>query len=205
VSNAEDLRQQAREILRGSRFHDRKTPGPFAGLFRRLGDLLDPVLGPIGRFFSRVFETIARWWAEPLGQAIFVILVIGIAVAISTLVIRRRTAVSFGGSGRGRQRAEDDPAALEREADRAEADGHFAEAVRLRFRAGVVRLQRDGVVRRGRSTPTRAIGRQLHIDEFDRLGQTFDAVAYGGRPASAQDAADARRDWERVLAAAGTK
>ena len=39
--------------------------------------------------------------------------------------------------------------------------------------------------------------------EFDRLGRTFDEVAYGHRPASAADAADAKRDWERVLVEAG--
>ena len=38
----------------------------------------------------------------------------------------------------------DDPAVLEREADEAERGGAFERAVRLRFRAGVLRLDARG-------------------------------------------------------------
>ncbi len=63
----------------------------------------------------------------------------------------------------------------------------------------MIRLQDRGRVRRGRTTATRAIGRQLHSGAFDDLGATFDEVAYGGRAATPQDAASARDAWKRVL------
>ncbi len=205
MTDADQLQDQAREILKGARFHERRTPGPFAGLFRRLGDWLDPLLGPIGRFLGRIFRLIGDWWAEPLARVVLIVLVVGSAALLAWLVIRRRTAVSLGGGGRGSKTAEEDPGTLERAADEAERAGRYADAVRLRFQAGVVRLQRDGKVRRGRSTPTRAIGRQLRIDEFDRIGRTFDAVAYGHRDASADDAAEAKHGWGRVLEEVGRR
>ena len=70
----------------------------------------------------------------------------------------------------------DDPRELERVADDAERAGDYALALRLRFQAGVMRLQMNGRIRRGRTTTTRAIGRQLRLREFDDLGRTFDAV-----------------------------
>lgn len=202
VTDANELQRKAEEILSQSRFHERRTPSPFRGLIRQLGDWLDPLLGPIGRFFGRIFEAIARWWDQPVVPVIVVIVVIGLAVAVCVWLINRRGAVAIGG-GSKHEATSDDPAVLERAADQAEAAGHYPEAVRLRFRAGVLRLQNDGRIRRGRSTPTRAIGRQLKIQEFDRLGRTFDEVAYGHREASAADAADSKRDWQRVLAEAG--
>ncbi|MDP1794533.1 MAG: hypothetical protein Q8K63_10410 [Acidimicrobiales bacterium] len=203
MSNADDLQRKAEEILSENRFHQRRTPGPFRGVFRWLGDRFDPILGPIGRFFTRIFEIIGDWWAEPLARIVLIVAVIGFAVLVSRLLVRR-SAVALGG-GRRADDESDDPAELERAADRAQARGDYPEAVRLRFQAGVLGLQRNGKIRRGRSTPTRAIGRQLKLAEFDRLGRTFDEVAYGNRPASAADAEESKRDWERVLVEVGKR
>ncbi len=205
MSDADELQRQAREILDGSRFHERRTPGPFAGPLRRLGDFLDPALGPIGRVIARIVGALGDWWAEPLARVILVGAVVAVAVVVCVLIIRRRTAVSFARGGNGQGAGEQDPEVLERAAAEAEVAGAFDDAVRLRFQAGVLRLQRDGHVRRGRSTPTRAIGQQLHLAEFDRLGRSFDEVAYGGRHASASDAAEARQSWERVRAETGKR
>lgn len=205
MTDADQLQRQARDILNEPRFHERRTPGPFRGVFRQLGEWLEPALAPIGRFFLRLFRVVADWWETPETRVVLVLAVVLLAIVLATAVIRRRSAVSIAGGGPGGGGKDEDPAALERAADRAEAEGRFGDAVRLRFQAGVVRLQRDGKVRRGKSTPTRAIARQLKIAEFDRLGQTFDAVAYGGRDASADDAAEAKREWQRVLVEAGRR
>jgi hypothetical protein len=205
VTDAEILRRRAHSILGERRFHGRKTPGPFRGVLRWLGDVLSPVFGPVGRFLVRVFGPVGRFVAELWEHAPTRILLLGgvllFAALLSLLVIRRRTATAIVRTHADDTFTSDDPRELERAADDAERAGDYGRALRLRFRAGVLRLQLDGRIRRGRTTTTRAIGRQLRLREFDELGRTFDAVAYGGAAASAADATAAREQWRRVLEA----
>lgn len=192
MTDADQLREQAHDILRDQRFHERRTPAPFRGVLRWIGDRLEPVLGPVSEWFVDA-------WADETTRVIFVAAVVLVVAALTQLVIRRRTARAVrDGSARVRRRGAD-PAALEREAAQAEAAGLFDLAVRLRFRAGVLRLQISGRVPRGASTATRGIGRLLDSRDFDVLGDRFDAVAYGGVPATQQDAREAKDRWQRVL------
>jgi hypothetical protein len=205
VTDAEVLRRRAHDILAERRFHGRKTPGPFRGILRWLGDRLSPVFGPIGRALMRVLRPLGHFiavlWEHAPTRIILLGGVLAAAVLLSLVVIRRRSAIAVVHELHGDGITSDDPRVLERAADDAERAGDYAAALRLRFRAGVIRLQLDGRIRRGRTTTTRAIGRQLRLREFDELGRTFDAVAYGGAPASAQDATTARDQWRSVLEA----
>ncbi len=198
MTDSAGLRDTAREILSQDRFHSRRTPGPFRGVLRGLGDVLEPVgrlVAPVGRFLGRF-----GWlWENVATRVVLVVVVAAVVGALSLVVIRRRSAVGLTRGASRHGGARDDPAALERQADEAEARGDYGAGVRLRFRAGVIRLQDSGRVRRGRTTATRAIGRQLGSDAFDHLGEKFDEVAYGGRAATPDDAATARHAWKRVL------
>jgi hypothetical protein len=193
------LREHARAILKQRRFRGRHTPGPFRGVVRAVADgfaAIGRALAPVGRFFDHF----AWLWTNTVARLFLVLGVAAIVAALSLVVIRRRSAVAVGRGGARRALARDDPSRLDRQAEEAEARGDYATGVRLRFIAGVIRLQDAGRVRRGRTTATRAIGRQLHSEVFDDLGDTFDAVAYGGRPATSDDATQARDAWRRVLA-----
>jgi hypothetical protein len=90
-------------------------------------------------------------------------------------------------------------ASLERDAEAAEARGAFEEAVRLRFRAGLLGLTRKSAIDGRPSLRNAEISREIQSREFDRLSGTFERVAYGGEPASAEDASEAREGWRRVL------
>ncbi|HYO61625.1 MAG TPA: DUF4129 domain-containing protein [Actinomycetota bacterium] len=94
-----------------------------------------------------------------------------------------------------------DPGPLEAEAAAAEAAGDFARAIRLRFRAGIVRLARAGVVEERASLTSAEIRMHVRAPEFDEIASSFDRIVYGRRPATAADAAAARERWQRVLAA----
>ena len=120
---------------------------------------------------------------------------------VALLVARRRTAASVtGGPGRRRSSGERaDPGRLEREADAAERRGDLDVALRLRFRAGLLRLDRAGAIHFRPSITTGQVARRLRLPSFDDLAITFDAVAYGGRHASATDLQSARAEWPRVL------
>jgi hypothetical protein len=99
----------------------------------------------------------------------------------------------------GRRSAEADPVALEHAADQAEREGDYERAVRLRFRAGLLRLARLRAISDDVSTTSGQVSRQLHSPSFDELAGTFDEVVYGGRAADKDDAVAARGRWDDVL------
>jgi hypothetical protein len=96
----------------------------------------------------------------------------------------------------------EDARALERRADAAEAAGDLETALRLRFRAGLLRLDERGAIEFRPSISTHEVRRALRSEDFDSLAATFDDVVYGGRPPAADDLSSARERWPRVVGSA---
>lgn len=204
---AAQLRRRAAHILAGYRHHDR-SPQPLAGVLHAIGHGLDVVVGPVGRFLEhRLLHPVATgfhfafgpWW--PLAVAVVAVLV---GAAGATLLVRGRSRPRTAGAGTdvAEGPAAEDPRALEAQAEAAEAAGSYGNAVRLRFRAGLARLERDGVVVHREVLTGRQLASELRSVTFDRLSGQHEAIAFGGRPATAADAADARAQWPRVPAEA---
>jgi hypothetical protein len=185
----EQAREQARDILSGRRYKPADVPRPLEGVLEWMGDRLQP----IGDFFSRLVESLP-------GKIILGALVAG-AVALVTWLVARQRAASGAGGARGRRSTGErvDPGRLERDAEAAEQHGDFDRALRLRFRAGLLRLDRTGAIRFRPSITSGQVARQLQLRDFDELVLTFDAVAYGGRHATATDVSSARATWPRVV------
>jgi hypothetical protein len=184
-------RDQARQVLEGDRYRSRDVPRPLEGVLRWIGERVQDVLEPIGDLLS-----------TPGGLALGVIVVVGATTALVVALVRRRTRVAEQAEDRRARARRPDPAALEAEADRAEADGDLDVAVRLRFRAGVARLEQAGVVpARADATTARLVDR-VGVPAFGPLARSFDEVAYGGRSATTEDVAAARRDWPVVVGTA---
>ena len=78
-------------------------------------------------------------------------------------------------------------------------------ALRLRFRAGLLRLGDRGAIRYRPSVTTNEVRRVLGSETFDELARTFEAVAYGGRDARAARPRHGAREWPRVVASAGKR
>ena len=108
---------------------------------------------------------------------------------------RRVARVRRARAGARRGARGEDPRALDRRADAAEAAGDLEAALRLRFRAGLLRLDARGAIEFRPSISTYEVRRALHSDDFDALAATFDDVVYGGRPAAPSDLAAARERW----------
>jgi hypothetical protein len=184
-----EARRQARAVLSERRFR-RTFPQPLRRPLERLGtwvrDLVDGLPGGPG----------GRW-------AIAIVVVAILAAVVSLRGVRRRRGVRGGGAGAhgpGGVAAEGADA-LERRADEAERAGDHALAVRLRFRAGLMRLGERDVIPYRPSLTTAEARRRLHSEPFDRLAADFDAIAYGGRAAGDDDARAAREGWHEVLGA----
>jgi hypothetical protein len=179
-------RRRARSVLAEGRFHQR-LPQPLKRPLERLGDWLR--------------DLFARLPGGPSAQWLYaIVLVAVVAAALSLRGIRRgRGAAAAAGAGPGGRAAPEGPEALERRADEAERAGDHALGVRLRFRAGLMRLGEREAIPYRPSLTTAEARRRLRSEPFDRLATDFDAIAYGGRAANEEDAQAARTGWREIL------
>jgi hypothetical protein len=191
-------RRVAEDILADPRYHPRRRPRPLAGFFERLGEL---IVDPIIRFFRSIGDALPSVGSPPWIALAAVVVIVALVVAVRL------------SSGRGRQRfAAGDliggdehglgPDELERRADDAERRDDLDAALRLRFLAGLARLDDAGVVRLRPGLTNAAVSRTLRSRDFDGLANDFDEVAYGGRPATTDDVTTARSTWPAVVATA---
>jgi hypothetical protein len=186
-------RDEATRILEGRRYNRSPVPRPLRGALRWLGDRLRPIGEPLGRAWDRITGNV---WAMGLLAAA----VAGLALLVSTRMAHHRTAAGVRRAGAGRRSGRDaDPDELDRAALAAERAGDLDTAVRLRFRAGVLRLDRAGLVHDQPALTAGALTRQVPSPHLRALAGTFEEVAYGGRPATPADVDQARAGWPAVL------
>jgi Domain of unknown function (DUF4129) len=197
-AGAAEARARATAILDDRRYSGSDLPRPFAGVLTWLADQLDALFDGLGRAGEGL----------PGGQVVFWIVVAAgfvlLAGGLSNVTIRRRAAAVERARAAALPRTED-PRALERDAERAERDGDWERAVRLRFRAGLLRLDRRHAISYRPSLTTGEVARAIGSPAFADVGQRFDAIAYGGRPAEQADADAARSGWQSVLAEAAPR
>jgi hypothetical protein len=189
-----DARADAQQILGQARFHPPSGPHPLRSVVR----WIDRQLQPLGRPFD--------WLAARIpGGGLALWTVLGALVALAAAIVAGRVASERGASAvraaRARRVAASslDPAALERDAEAAEGQGDFERALRLRFVAGLVRLDRAEAIEHPERLTSGELRRQLHSEPFDGLSAAFDEIVYGGRTATAGDARAAREGWPLVL------
>lgn len=189
--DAGEAREQARQVLEGDRYRSRDLPRPLRGVLEWIGARLSD----LGRPLAEVLAT-------PPGMIVSLLVVGGLAAFVAVRVARSRNRSAVEGEVRRTRARRADPGALEGEADAAEAAGDLGAAVRLRFRAGVLRLEEAGAVPRRADATTGRLRQRVPGDDFAGLARTFDEVAYGGRAATTADVTDARTRWPGVVDAA---
>jgi len=189
-----DPRASARGILSERRFTGSAVPRPLHGPLRWLG-----------RRLHSLYNALTGWL--PGGSRIFWLLIaaaVAAIVAVSAVQLGRRRAGRL--IERGVRPARDtieDPRKLERDADEAERRGDLERALRLRFRAGLIRLMRSEAIPGRESLTNGEIARQLDSRSFRQLAADFDEVVYGRRAAGGDDLTRARDAWPLVLDEAG--
>lgn len=185
-------RRDAQRILDGRRYNGAEVPRPLAGPIEWLGDRIQPAIDWIDDRGSDVPGGPIVLWMALAG------LVLLAAGGVTSQTIRRR-AIAVERARAAALPATEDPHQLERAADRAEQDGDWERAVRLRFRAGLLRLDRRRVLVYRPSLTTGEVARATGSRSFAEIGDRFDAIVYGGRPAEQEDAEAAKRGWAAVL------
>lgn len=187
-----DPRDSAAEILADKRYADRDPPRPLKGALEWIGDKLLGPVEAIERFVTSVM---------PGGPVMFWILIAIFAAFVAAYVssrmadrgLRARREEASG------SRVVEEPGRLERAADEAERAGDLETSLRLRFRAGVLRLAQRGAVPRRSSLTSEEISASLASPTFERVAATFDRVVYGRRPVTAADVEEARQGWRTIL------
>ena len=185
-------REQARHILAERKYRGSDLPRPLHGLLEWLGRHL--------HFVARAWGWTARFVGGP--DVLWTILAVGcvaLAVLVALRLARRRGGRAALAGREARERRSEDPGELERLADEAERRGDLEIALRLRFRAGLLRLGRAQAVPLRPSLRTLEARRALRSPRFDRLARDFDEVVYGRRAPRGEDVAHARAEWPRVL------
>jgi uncharacterized protein DUF4129 len=207
---AVDPRQARRDvdaILHGARFHPKGPPRPLDSVLNWLDDHLQPVWHALGKVFGPIGRFFVRLWRDTLGAlpgpvaAAAVLALVGVLVYLVARAIDQRAAPRAArASGTAARAAEQTARDLEARADEAARAGDLDAAVRLRFRAGLLRLEHDAhaIVNRPGLT-TREVRDRLHSPRFEGLADTFEAVAYGDADAHTGDVDTARRDWPVVV------
>ena len=190
-------RDDAGRILNSDRYRTDEPPRPLRGVLRRLGEWLEPVFEPIGRLFRNIGDLTRNL---PL-MLLLAALVVALTIVLTRAAIRRTAAKALDAETTPviKRRESNDPVDLEKEADAAEAGGDYDLAFRLRFRAGLLRLDKAGVIHLRQDSTTGQLVRAIRSTTFPRLARTFDEVAYGGRTPGAEEVQRAKTEWPRVL------
>jgi len=192
----ENPRAVARQIVAEARFQEHPLPRPL----KRPLDWLSDRLRPIGQGLSDAFSALARLLpgGSVTGWVVLGAVVFGLATVAAGRLARRRVGAIEARRVAATPEARD-PRRLEREADEAEGAGDFGRAVRLRFRAGLLRLDAVRVLHFDPSLTTGAVAIRLRSATFDAMAPRYDEIAYGRREPQANDAQVAREGWERIL------
>jgi hypothetical protein len=187
-------RGQAREILAQSRFHLAPVPHPLQGVLHAIGSALESPVGAVEEGVSSLGGVI------PGGSTVVWAILAALVLALTGMWATRgaRRALGDASAAASRERA---PRArdLERDADAAELEGRHGDAVRLRFRAGLMGLAEAGRLEGAPSMLNADVSRALASERFDALARRFEEIAYGGRAAAAEDARDSQAQWRRML------
>jgi hypothetical protein len=196
--SAEAIRETAREVVARSEFQLRPVHDS-----RPLWDLLWRVLRPIFEFFAGL------WAISPVLAWIVIIVLSGIClVIIGHIVYSFSQAISRGTSlaaGLALERKKVDPIELERQAENAAVKQDFISAVRLLFRASLLRIaQREKRELRPGTTNReylRRYAQSRYATALQQFATVIDAKWYGYGVCDADDYLACRNAHRTILSA----
>ncbi len=190
-------RHLARQILSEGRFHEPSVPRPLHTALREIGHALESPLNAVEEFVNSIASGVPG--GAPVVWVVLGLAIVLLGAALAHHGVRRASREDAATAGAGGRPLLVRAADLEREALAAERGGRFAEAVRLRFRAGVLSLSEKDLLSGAPGMLNAQLARSLRSNAFDRLAGRFDEIAYGGAAADEHDAELARDGWKRVL------
>ena len=138
--------------------------------------------------------------APSLPVALFIaVAVLFVAAVVASGMGRRTILEREAAAGLSKEPGKAGARNLGREADEAERRGDFAAAVRLRFQAGLVRLDEMGSIELRPSLTASGAARESGLAAIGTLASPYEEIAFGGREAAEADAERQRSGWKQVV------
>ncbi|MFN2526528.1 MAG: DUF4129 domain-containing protein [Actinomycetota bacterium] len=183
--DAAESREAARSITTEERFEAARPPRPFRGLIDRI---------------QGWFDSLAL---QLPGGYITLWLLIALTIVVAALVVvsrfsGRRSAGHVGGRATDPQKAPLVAGSLGRLAEEAEKRGDYRAAVRLRFKALLLRLEAERSIGYRPSMTSRELRRLVNSPAFDAAVSFFDEVAYGNRVPTSNEVRTTRIQWSTL-------
>jgi hypothetical protein len=191
VVDSDRLRVEAERILSQAKYRVETTTSDrisawIRELWFRFLDFLDSVAGLVG--------------GPIVLGSILVVTVVVVSVLIARNLGKRRAGEMEERIKREHALARGtDPGVLEESADLAAERGEVGEAVRLRFRAGLLRLDEAGLIRFRPGLISAEIADLLQSPVFESLAVRFDEIVYGHQSATPEDYEIAQSGWRDLL------
>lgn len=182
----------ARSVLSERRFHNPPIPRPLHGVIDWIDQRVDSAVAAVRNPLDAL-GTVSPWLI--VGALIAVALV---AALLSRHVLRRRVLERPARAGTP-QTGGPSARALLRAADAAEREGRGAQALRLRYRAGLLELSQRGVIEARPSMLGAQLRARLRSPLFDELTGAFERVVYGGAVPDDATVRRAREAWRELL------
>jgi hypothetical protein len=180
------------------------SPNPLHGFFSAIGRALKFVLGGfigwiyhhfllhVGHAFTFAFGS---WW--PWAASV---LTLALGATVAVLIYRRRSRTEkIRSEGSMALIAMLDPDEISRRAQEAFAAGHYENAVRLWFIAGVSRLTSMGFLANGEVRTDRQLLSSIPSPSFASLARRHEQIVYGRQRATVDDARRADEGWLLVM------
>ncbi len=200
--DAAAARAEARSVLADERFQEPSIPRPLQGVFSWIGVTVSPLVETVADLVDGI--AVHTPGGRPVGLTLVAALVLLAFAFLASRMLRRRARRVAASALHERAHATGpSPEELERAAADAESAGDLSLAIRLRFRAGLLALERQGTISLRASLTTSAIERRLGSREFAAVAESFEQVAYGGRIPDRSDVEAQRAGWRRVLEEVG--
>ncbi|MDA8393176.1 MAG: hypothetical protein M0Z87_10385 [Actinomycetota bacterium] len=197
---AAEVRRQAEVILSSPRFRVATLPRPLAGPLRALGGMLRSALAWVHLPSLEGGGSVVAWAAVVLAAAVVLV-----AIAAVLRLVRQLQRGPARSPRVDRGKTGPDPAVLEERARVAEAAGDLTLAYRLRFQAGLVKLETSGGVPRARTMTSRQLSARLRDPTFDGLAAGLEQMVFAGRPATPAEVSRSVHEWRTVVDAASTE
>lgn len=192
--SSEQARDQAADVLAQGKFEERDIPRPFRGILNEIGDRLRPV----GEWFVELANDLTGGRPEWL-LGLLAAIVVAIAAMVARRIIHKRARDAVDRPGTRHETAGLSAHDLESQADEAERDGLLETAIRLRFKAGLVRLAESGAIPARVSLTSEEIAAFVRSRDFEEIAATFDEVVYGRRAPATADLTRSKTGWAAVL------
>ncbi len=196
-----EVSEQARLILSDPRYAQ-DSPSLLERILGPVYDWLERIIAFVMETFTRLLEWLSRALNTDAITLLGPILIVVVAAAGAWVLARRRARdIERRATIERILKLGTDPADLEARAVGADEAGDHTEAIRLRFVAGLLRLDAEGSIEFYPGLSNGTISDQLDNPTFDRLAAQFDQVVYGRKPASRDDSVQAAADWTTMLGA----